>query len=196
MNQINTDYIKNIEIELPELDTQTNIVNLIDNYFKMDTLANEQIKIYIDLKQKYIEKIINNHHYLTLNNICNISHISTKKNTIYINRNSNIAGYVNLTTTPSEETTNNYYLEIINNNFIFEYIYFILIFYEKDLIKLANNNKTISLNRKNLENFNIPLLSLDSQTNLISKVNMINNSISELEKYHHIFNKIGITNLF
>jgi hypothetical protein len=50
-----------IEIELPELNTQENIVNLIDNYYKMDTLANDQIKIYIDFKQKYIEKIINNH---------------------------------------------------------------------------------------------------------------------------------------
>lgn len=178
INQINVNYIKNLQVIIPSYEIQTKIINYYDNY----KIINKQIEIQISnlesIKKHIISQTINNCKNIKLEEICTVTHTSDCINTIYINRNTNNAGCVNLTNKPEETSTNYYYLKILNTEFINEYIYFILLYFENELIKIANINKTVSISKKTLENFNIPCLNIEEQKILINKINCINETIN------------------
>lgn len=178
MNQLNLDYIKELKIIVPSINVQNNIINYYEKSKQMNDLLTDQINNLEIIKNTIITNTIIGIETIKLEDICNISHETNKINTICINRNTINAGYINLTNTQKETSTNMYYLNINNTDFIQDYIYFILLYFQNDIIKLANGNKTVGLSKKSLDTFEIPNLSLDNQKNLINKINNINNSIS------------------
>jgi len=177
MKILNLDTINELNINILDVNFQNQLIQYNKNTKQILQLISTQIEMLESFKNKYIDEIINNKNKIKIQEICEITHESNNKNTIYINRNTNNAGTINLTNTEKENTTNNYYLHIKNSNFLHDYVYYILLYYEKEFIKLANSNKTISLNRKSVENFEIPYLNIDEQQKIIDKNNKINSDI-------------------
>jgi hypothetical protein len=177
MKILNLDTINELNINILDVNFQNQLIQYNKNTKQILQLISTQIEMLESFKNKYIDELINNKNKIKIQEICEITHESNNKNTIYINRNTNNAGTINLTNTEKENTTNNYYLHIKNSNFLHDYVYYILLYYEKEFIKLANSNKTISLNRKSVENFEIPYLNIDEQQKIIDKNNKINSDI-------------------
>jgi hypothetical protein len=177
MKILNLDRINELNINILDVNFQNQLIQYNKNTKQILQIISTQIEMLESFKNKYIDELINNKNKIKIQEICEITHESNNKNTIYINRNTNNAGTINLTNTEKENTTNNYYLHIKNSNFLHDYVYYILLYYEKEFIKLANSNKTISLNRKSVENFEIPYLNIDEQQKIIDKNNKINSDI-------------------
>jgi hypothetical protein len=187
MKILNLDTINELNINILDVNFQNQLIQYNKNTKQILQLISTQIEMLESFKNKYIDEIINNKNKIKIQEICEITHESNNKNTIYINRNTNNAGTINLTNTEKENTTNNYYLHIKNSNFLHDYVYYILLYYEKEFIKLANSNKTISLNRKSVENFEIPYLNIDEQQKIIDKNNKINSDIHTYLNFNDSF---------
>jgi hypothetical protein len=78
-----------------------------------------------------------------------------------------MAGIVSLTTSNKEKSSNIYYLQISENKINKHVLYYILKYYEKELINLSNSNNTIQLPQKKLQNFNICNLTKDEENEII-----------------------------
>jgi len=187
MKILNLDTINELNINILDVNFQNQLIHYNKNTKQILQLNSTQIEMLESFKNKYIDELINNKNKIKIQEICEITHESNNKNTIYINRNTNNAGTINLTNTEKENTTNNYYLHIKNSNFLHDYVYYILLYYEKEFIKLANSNKTISLNRKSVENFEIPYLNIDEQQKIIDKNNKINSDIHTYLNFNDSF---------
>jgi len=187
MKILNLDRINELNINILDVNFQNQLIQYNKNTKQILQIISTQIEMLESFKNKYIDELINNKNKIKIQEICEITHESNNKNTIYINRNTNNAGTINLTNTEKENTTNNYYLHIKNSNFLHDYVYYILLYYEKEFIKLANSNKTISLNRKSVENFEIPYLNIDEQQKIIDKNNKINSDIHTYLNFNDSF---------
>jgi hypothetical protein len=187
MKILNLDRINELNINILDVNFQNQLIQYNKNTKQILQIISTQIEMLESFKNKYIDELINNKNKIKIQEICEITHESNNKNTIYINRNTNNAGTINLTNTEKENTTNNYYLHIKNSNFLHDYVYYILLYYEKEFIKLANSNKTISLNRKSVENFEIPYLNIDEQQKIIDKNNKINSDIHTYLNFNDLF---------
>jgi len=192
MKQLDINLINELQIDIPTQDIHKNIINYYKNNNVIDKINNNQIDNLELIKKNIISSYILNKETKQIKELCNINHESSQINTIYINRNSNNAGYVNLTSTPIENSTNNYYFHINNNNIIQDYFYFMLLYFENEFVKLANLNKTISLSKKSLEEFNIPIITIDEQKILIEKINSINTCIANYIDFNNKNNQLLI----
>ena len=182
IEQLNIDIINNIDVQIPPIEIQNNFITYYNNIKNINILKKNQISILENIKKYTIEKYINNSSKKELSNICTISNEGTK-NTIYIYKNSSLAGNINLTLT-NEKNTNNYYLHIINKNMYNQnYIYFILLYYQQLFINNANNTNTICLSKKFVETFLIPDIIFNLQIKLVDEINKINTNI-----YNYIAN--------
>ena len=121
-----------------------------------------------------------------LSEFCIISHESGEINTIQINRNSNMAGKVSRSTNDTDNSTNIYYLNIIENKINSDALYYILKYYEKNIIELSNVNNTIQLPRNKLEEMKIAILTNDEENEIIKciiideKIKKINQIFQDL----------------
>ena len=188
-NQLNIDAIKELHVTLPSVETQKLLVNINNNNKDTVEKFNSQIQLLELLKKSYFKNEFCDAKYIKLSDICTINHESTDKNTIYIYRNTINAGYVNLTSTQNETTTNNYYLHLIDNNILHDYLYFVLLYFENEFVNVSNINKTVSLSKKFLENFEIPNLDINKQKKIITKITEINTHITNLLNLQNNINK-------
>lgn len=177
-DQLNVDAIKELQISLPTIVIQNLIVKTQDYNSTIILNIEQKIECLTQLKNIIIKNKIKNSKNIKISEICIIDHVSTSKNTIFINRNTINAGCVNLTTENNETSTNNFYLHIVNNNIHHNYLYFMLLYFENEFINMANNNKTVTLSKKFIENFEIPIN--DNQEIIINKINQINETINSL----------------
>ncbi len=176
-NQLNIDAINELQVNLPVIDIQNFIEIYINNNNNIEANIENQIEYLKKIKNMFINNEITTSKSIKISDICDIDHTSNSKNTIYINRNTINAGCVNLTSKNNETSTNNYYLHIKDNNILHEYLYFMLLYFENEFINMANTNKTITLSKKSIENFEIPIIDINKQTYLIKKINEINEKI-------------------
>ena len=181
MNQINIDVIKNIDIVVPSSEMQDTLINYKNNLKNLKIIIEEQINILNSIKNNIIEKHINKYDKIELSKLCNITHES-KKNTICIHRNTNIAGYVDLSNDDNEINTNKYFINDINKQWNYNYLYFILLYYQNYFIKCANNNNTVCLAKKYIDSCMIPKIDLVYQIELNDDLNNINKQIYLYEK--------------
>jgi restriction endonuclease S subunit len=83
------------------------------------------------------------------------------------------------------ENSNIYFLNnVIGIDNLF--LYHILKYNEDNLNKLAKLTVTISLNRNNLENFEIPMIEEKLQKDIIKEINSFEEKIEELKKVNNI----------
>jgi hypothetical protein len=182
MNQLDIDIIKNIDIIIPSQEIQSNIIDYKNNCKKLKIINDHQINILNNIKNNIIKKHIDNFDKQELSKICNITHATKNKNTIYIHKNTSMAGCIDLTNCNNEDNTNKYFINDIDKQYNQDYLYNILLYYQNYFIKCANNNNTICLAKKFIESCMIPKNELDSQINLNNNINKININIQNYEK--------------
>ena len=182
MNQLDIDVIKNIDITIPSQEIQNTVINYINNFKKLIIINNDQINILNNIKNNIIENHINSCDKIELSKICNITYEAKIKNTIYINKNTTMAGYIDLSNCDNEVNTNKYFINDINTEWNQDYLYTILLYYQDYFIKCANNNNTICLAKKFIESCMIPKINLEFQKKINNNINELNINIYEYEK--------------
>jgi hypothetical protein len=168
LNKINIEKLYEMKIKIPSMKTQTTIVNFFDLNNVLIKTNEDQIKLYIETKNKFISLFNDKFDKIKIKDICTIDSKPNKINTIMIQRNSNSVGKVTLSTKDSIETTNIYYLNNVKN-YNENCLYHILKYNEENFFKLANLTSTINLNRTNLENFEIQVYSDEIQEKIITQ---------------------------
>lgn len=194
IKQLDLDAINGLKLEMPQLEIQNQFVSIFMQNNQMIELNNHQIQNYQQLKLKTVEALLLKCQTDKLSNICKISHESTSKNTIVINRNSTSAGTICLSMEDNESSTNNYYLEPVDNKIAIMELYYVLKFYESKLKNMSKVNNTINLARNKVENLDIPINSTELK-NIENKcikydvqINTLNNINNTLANYiHNIF---------
>jgi len=188
INQLNIDIINNIDIIIPSIEIQNTFYDYYNNIKIIKIINNNQIKILENIKNNIINKYINESTKIELSNICTITH-EGKQNTIYIYKNSSLAGYINLLNSNYEKNINNYYIHINDKTqYNQDYIYYILLYYQNYFIVNANNNKTICLSKKIIDSFLIPDINLDLQLKLNKEITKINSFINYYYQSENINN--------
>ena len=183
LNKIDIDLLLNYKIALPSLKIQKNVGSYYDinNQLINDNL--NQITLYKQMINKLINISLTNVKKIQLSEICSIKTLPDNDTFIYINKNSNLAGNVNLYTIEHEQTTNFYYIGNIKN-FNKKCLYYLLKNEESSLYKLASMTQNINLSRKNLESFEINNLQDKTQERLTI----------ECDKFLNLTDSLSITN--
>lgn len=192
MNQLDIDVIKNIDVFILSLELQDYLIDYKNNINNLKIINNNQVNILSNIKNNIIDKHIQNNDKIELSKICNVTHES-KKNTIYIHKNTNMAGYVDLSNDDGINT-NKYFINNISNQTNQSYLYFILLYYQSYFIKCANNNNTVCLAKKFIDSCMIPKINLEAQTELVNDINNIN---VQINLYEQIINEpLSLISLF
>ena len=184
LNKINIDKLYEMKIKIPSMKTQTTIVNFFDLNNVLIKTNEEQIKLYIETKNKFISLFNDKFDKIKIKDICTIDSKPNKINTIMIQRNSNSVGKVTLSTKDSIETTNIYYLNNVKN-YNETGLYHILKYNEENFFKLANLTSSINLNRTNLENFEIQVYSDEIQEKIIAQCESYDKICSNLSEMNN-----------
>lgn len=184
LNKINIDKLYEMKIKIPSMKTQTTIVNFFDLNNVLIKTNEEQIKLYIETKNKFISLFNDKFDKIKIKDICTIDSKPNKINTIMIQRNSNSVGKVTLSTKDSIETTNIYYLNNVKN-YNETCLYHILKYNEENFFKLANLTSSINLNRTNLENFEIQVYSDEIQEKIIAQCESYDKICSNLSEMNN-----------
>ena len=195
MNQICPQLVYDLDIVI-----DNNIYNSIISMYKINDslieLHTNQFIIINDIKNNIISNFINNSEYVNLSDLCDISF--EYNDTIYIYKNTNLAGHIYNKKLENYENSNNiYFLNNISETINIDYFYIILKYFEPEIIKLANINNTVNLSKINFESFKIPLIPIESQqlllnnisflinynsTNIINSISYLNNNILSFNK--------------
>ena len=184
LNKINIDKLYEMKIKIPSMKTQTTIVNFFDLNNILIKTNEDQIKLYIETKNKFISLFNDKFDKIKIKDICTIDSKPNKINTIMIQRNSNSVGKVTLSTKDSIETTNIYYLNNVKN-YNETGLYHILKYNEENFFKLANLTSSINLNRTNLENFEIQVYSDEIQEKIIAQCESYDKICSNLSEMNN-----------
>jgi hypothetical protein len=191
LNKIDIDLLLNYKIALPSLKIQKNVGSYYDinNQLINDNL--NQITLYKQMINKLINISLVNVEKIQLSEICSIKTLPDDDTFIYINKNSNLAGNVNLYTIKHEESTNFYYIGNIKN-FNKKCLYYLLKNEESSLYKLSSMTQNINLSRKNLDSFEINNLQDKTQDYLIKECDKFSNLIDLLFLTNEYLKNINI----
>jgi len=191
LNKIDIDLLLNYKIALPSLKIQKNVGSYYDinNQLINDNL--NQITLYKQMINKLINILLINVEKIQLSEICSIKTLPDDDTFIYINKNSNLAGNINLYTIKHEESTNFYYIGNIKN-FNKKCLYYLLKNEESSLYKLSSMTQNINLSRKNLESFEINNLQDKTQNYLIKECDKFSNLIDSLFLTNEYLKNINI----
>jgi hypothetical protein len=191
LNKIDIDLLLNYKIALPSLKIQTQVSSYYDinNELINDNL--NQITLYKQMINKLINISVVNVEKIQLSEICSIKTLPDDDTFIYINKNSNLVGNVNLYTIKHEESTNFYYIGNIKN-FNKKCLYYLLKNEESSLYKLSSMTQNINLSRKNLESFEINNLQDKTQEYIIKECDKFSNLIDSLFLTNEYLKNINI----
>jgi hypothetical protein len=198
MLKFDFDSFNEYEIPIPSLKIQQILINYFDLNYKIIEKNNNQIQLYSMLKNEFINMLVSSASNIQLKNICSVDHKPIDDETIMIQKNSNTAGMVSLIKSYEKNTnTNIYFLNNINNKYTKKCLYYIIKFLENKLVNLAYLTNTINLSRMNLENFEIPDISLDIQNKICEQCEVydkIQDNLVEINQtiiQKDIFNEIS-----
>jgi hypothetical protein len=180
---INVEQIMELNITIPDIKLQKNAIEYINLGGSILIMLQQQIIELDNMKYNLIESIVSGKKTKPLINFCNIGHISHGQNTIQINKNSNLAGQVSLSTSELENSNNMFFLTV-NNDINSEMLYYLLKHNESELIKISNSGNTIQLPKGKLENFQIPILS-EVDINKLLKCKDIDVKIKKLNQTYN-----------
>jgi len=161
------DKIKKLKVKNFSLENQNNIINLLETNRKLENLINIQKKQIDIIIQNEISNLI--FPMTKLGSVITIGNTSDSEKTISINKNSSMAGNVFITNEPTK-SDNIYFLTPLDNSYIFDFLYIYLKFKQDKIIELAKMNNSISLSRKYLESFEIPIIPIDEQKIIYEKI--------------------------
>lgn len=186
LNKIDFEKLLEIKIDIPSINTQSIIGNYFDLNYKIIEINNELILHYSNLKKEFISLFDNKFDKIKLKTICSIEkNNSNKDSKIIIQKNSNAAGTVSLINDENIESNNIYCLNDINKKYDKKCLYYILKNKEAELFNLASLTVTISLNRTNLENFEIEDYPKEIQEKIIFECDKYDNICNNLEQFNN-----------
>ena len=130
----------------------------------------ERINYFQKLKRTMIDMIISDS-YTEISKICDLREDidnDFKKNNkiIGVYKNGLNAGQVYFCNN-KDISSNSHYLSLNNENFLIEYVYYILDHYELKLKELSNLTTQTNLAKSSLLTFKIPILTLDKQKEIV-----------------------------
>ena len=166
MKQFDLDKILCIKIPILNHQTQKAVINY---YIYTNNLYNSnisQIKSYKFLKKDIINTL-NYNYELDLGSIICCSDSPNNNKMIGIIKNSLKAGKVYLLDSNINLSNNSYYLELVNNDFLLEYIYYYLYFIKDKLKELSKLTPQNNLIKSNLLSIKIPVIDKEIQKDII-----------------------------
>jgi hypothetical protein len=181
--KLDIDSLFETKIPIPSMKTQETIINYFNLNNELINKNNQQIALYEILKSEFLNLYITSK-TMMVKDFCDIENICLQENIIMVQRNSSVAGKVSLSTSKTDNK-NYYYLNNIKeiNN---KYFYYILKNNENKLKKLANLTVTTNLSRTNLENFEVPIVSLEIQDKIIKQLESYDKIINQLNEINTI----------
>jgi hypothetical protein len=174
-----------LETKIPILSgkTQKTIINYFNLNNELIKKNNQQITLYENLKSEFLNLYVTAN-TIMIKDICEIENSCLEEDSIMIQKNSSIAGKVSLSSSKCD-SKNYYYLHNIKkvNK---KYLYYLLKNNEQTLRKLSNLTVTTNLSRNNLENFEIPIVSVEIQDKIITQIELYDNIIKQLIEMNNI----------
>jgi hypothetical protein len=188
LNKIDYNKLFDYKIAIPSIKVQKNVISYYDINYQLIQDNEKQIEMLNIMKTKFLNIILLKNENIQLQEICKINTSINKDTYIIVNKNSSLAGTVNLLTNDHKENNNFYYINDIQN-FNKECLYFVLKHEEHSLKKLASLTQNINLSRKSLETFEIKNLPTKLQENIAEECKKYSNMIENLEKTNeHLLN--------
>lgn len=181
LNKLELDKLYNINIPIISVETQEAIIKYYDTNYKIIHKNIDQIYSFKSLQYQTIliyKNILTNK--LKIKDICSIDCNPNTTNTIMIQRNSKTAGSVSLSNEFTQESTNIYFLNNVNNNVDNKFLYYILKNKEQELNILANYTMTTNLPRNKLEDFEINILNKEYQKIIVEECDEYESNINML----------------
>ena len=174
-----------LETKIPILSgkTQKTIINYFNLNNELIKKNNQQITLYENLKSEFLNLYVTAN-TIMIKDVCEIENSCLEEDSIMIQKNSSIAGKVSLSSSKCD-SKNYYYLHNIKkvNK---KYLYYLLKNNEQTLRKLSNLTVTTNLSRNNLENFEIPIVSVEIQDKIITQIELYDNIIKQLIEMNNI----------
>lgn len=179
MNQYDISKIENLEIPVLSKEKQSAISNYIEltNKIIQDNL--DKI-LTINKLKSCIFDTIQLDETTQIDQVCHI-YISaevSKNKLIGIIKNGLTAGTVYLVESNQPLSNNSHYLDIKDNNYDIEYIYHYLKYKENKLLELAQLTPQPTISKSTMLSFNIPVMDLDKQSQILSYCRDFDNNIS------------------
>jgi len=194
MKQYDIDKINNIKIYLFSNEIQQTIVNYYSHRNILYDTNLKQIERYKNLKNNIMLSSSSCNYLLQLNDVIACFDINNiKYKSIGIIKNSSYAGKVYWPIN-NETLTNSYYLEIKNDNYLIEYVYYYLKFIKKKLREISNLTSQPNLLKKNLLELTIPVIDINIQKEIVNFCKDFDNFILKFKlENENINNKDIIT---
>ena len=194
MKQYDIDKINNIKIYLFSNDIQQTIINYYSHRNILYDTNLKQIERYKNLKNNIMLSSSSCSYLLKLNDVIAFFDINNiKYKSIGIIKNSSNAGKV-YWPIDNETLTNSYYIEIKNDNFLIEYVYYYLKFIKKKLKEISNLTSQPNLLKKNLLELSIPVIDINIQKEIVNFCKDFDNFILKFKlENENINNKDIIT---
>jgi hypothetical protein len=180
MYQFDIDKIKSFKIPILSEQTQLAVFNyleLINEITKCNLNKISMIKQMIDC----IMKTIPTNNFIELSSICELYEDTIDCNLIGIIKNGLSAGTVYKINNSTMISNNSYYILIKNNQYLFNFIYYWLLYNEEKLKDLSNLTNQSNLNKFNLLSFKIPIINLEKQLEIISYCDEFISQINRLK---------------
>jgi hypothetical protein len=180
MYQFDIDKIKSFKIPILSEQTQLAVFNyleLINEITKCNLNKISMIKQMIDC----IMKTIPTNNFIELSSICELYEDTIDCNLIGIIKNGLSAGTVYKINDSTMISNNSYYILIKNNQYLFNFIYYWLLYNEEKLKDLSNLTNQSNLNKFNLLSFKIPIINLEKQLEIISYCDEFISQINRLK---------------
>jgi restriction endonuclease S subunit len=126
-------------------------------------------------------KTIPTNNFIELSSICELYEDTIDCNLIGIIKNGLSAGTVYKINDSTMISNNSYYILIKNNQYLFNFIYYWLLYNEEKLKDLSNLTNQSNLNKFNLLSFKIPIINLEKQLEIISYCDEFISQINRLK---------------
>ena len=182
LKKISYNALLNLSIIIPSLKTQKTISSYFDLNYNLINQNNMQIESYKQLKIEYINLMTSPYDSINLSDVCTINNKPTETTDITIQKNSNIAGNIELYSKIDSDNSNLFFINV-NPSYNKTFIYLFLKNNENKLNKLAHLTQTVILNKTNLENFkikNVPISIQDSIVGQSNKYDKICDNLKEI----------------
>lgn len=197
MNNISIDLINDLEIVVLPINTQDLILSQIklNNVIINNNVI--QIQNFIEILNKFITDMVFNNQKEKINNIFIVTNEINEHSLIKIKKNSLSVGTVELIDCIEnyKDNTNYFYLNLIDKTKTSNYYYYLLKYYQKDLVENAFKNKSVGISKNFIESMELPILNEEEQNHLIYICEYFYQQIDLLQKNNNLLKETNIISL-
>jgi hypothetical protein len=192
--KINLELLDKLLIPIPSISAQNKFISYMELNQHLIKNNLTQIEDYNKILIQFLSLNLISKQEILLKDFVDINNSMDRKSILVkIPKNTINAGKVSqFFETEVIDEKNNYYLSLKSFEIIPEFLYFMIKVKEDELIKLSNLNPTILLNKTNLENLKLPLLSLQEQEKLLYSCKIYQNMVDDLHKMNYHISHVNV----